>query len=117
MKHLQPTKLWITKTTSEHDIDEHAVDALREELLPIIEKHGFSLSRAETFSLGLERYSIGNCGKCAQLFVNRDVNPCGIDKEYVPEDVAMIIYDGGSHDGQQLCELCLPHNHRWGHAS
>ncbi|MCX4030521.1 hypothetical protein H0A36_26975 [Endozoicomonas sp. SM1973] len=117
MKHLQPTKFWITKITSEHDIDYDAVDSLREELRPIIEKHGFNLSLTETFSLGLEKLSITSCEKCEQLFVNRDFNPCGLDKDYVPEDIDVIIYDGGTFEGKQLCELCLPHSHRWGHSS
>lgn len=117
MKHIQPTRLLISKYCDEHDIDESALDSLIEELRPIIEKHGFELSGTETYSLGLEKFSICKCESCDQLFVNRDENPAGFDKNYAPEVFESFVYDGGVHEGKKLCELCLPHSHRWGHSS
>ena len=117
MKHLQPTKLWLRKYRDEHDIDTDAIDALMDEINPILEKHGFMSSMSETFSIGIVKNSIYECEDCGQIFVNRDENPAGLDKDYLPEDINIIIYDGGSHDGKQICELCLPHTHRWGHSS
>ena len=117
MKHLQPTKIRIHRTTNEHDIDDEALSNLSEELRLVIEKHGFELITTETYSLELEKFSISKCESCDQLFVNRDINPMGLDKDYVPEDINVIIYDGGHHEGKGLCESCLPHTHRWGHYS
>lgn len=117
MKHIQPTKIWITRTTNGHDIDQGAIDELWNEIRPIVEKAGFKLSLAETYSLGMERLSIINCEECGQVCVDRDSNPIGLDQEYVPEDLNTQIYDGGKSDGRKLCELCLPTTHRWGHAS
>lgn len=116
-KFIQPTRLLLSKFCDEHDIDSDALDALIDEIEPIVKKHGFSLSTNETISLNLQKFSIQNCSSCDKLMVNRDLNPVGLDKDYVFDNLDYLILDGGSHDNKSLCEECLPLTHRWGHSS
>jgi len=46
--------------------------------------------------------------------VNRDLNPVGLPKDYVFDNIYSLILDGGTSGKKQLCQECLPESHRWG---
>ena len=115
MKHIQPTRLIISKIADDHDIDGAAIDSLIKAIGPIVEEHGFRMSQCETISLGLAKFAISECSKCGVLAMNRDTNPSGFDQGYVFENLDLVIVDGGSFNGDHLCGECLPTTHRWGH--
>ena len=119
MKHIEPSRILISKFSEENEIDTDAIDALFDELKPIIEKHGFSATnpQIETITLGMEKFSIFKCEACSQLLVNRDLNPAGLDQDYAFDTLSYVVLDGGTHEGKNICEECLPITHRWGHSS
>ena len=53
--------------------------------------------------------------------INRDKNPTRFNKEDIWADLDTdyngVIWDGGTHEGKELCMECLPIEHRWGYFS
>lgn len=117
MKHIQLSRFLISKVNPSSDIDDESIDELLDKLIPLFEEHGFVFNEHESISLGLDKLSIQRCNECEQLFVNRDLNPAGLDADYVFDNTEYAILDGEEHDGKSLCEECLPTSHRWGHES
>ena len=115
MKHLQPTRVFLSQIVDTHDSD--TLDTMFDEIREIAAKYGFKMSQYDTISLGLEKYSIGSCQNCAALAIDRAVNPEGLPSDYVFEDSQFIVKDGATFEGALLCEECLPTSHRWGHSS
>ncbi len=113
-KHIQLSQLLLSRVDNLSDIDDQAIARVVEELLPIIQQHGFTFETWVSVQLGLSKYSIQDCEACGQRFVNRDQNPAGLDPDYVPDSTPYAIMDGGTHEGRKLCEECLPITHRWG---
>ncbi len=116
-KHIQLSQLLLSKINESGEIDSDTLDGLVEDILPIFKKYGFTFQSSECITLGMDKFSIQECAKCSKLFSNRDLNPAGLDQDYVFESVVYAICDGGTYNEQNLCEECLPLTHRWGHSS
>jgi hypothetical protein len=115
LKHLS---LFETTTDDMEDrFNEFTLKALYDDLRVVFEKHGIDLKSYEASSLPMEKMSIQHCNVCNQLMVKRDLNPTkfGTDVSYAEYDELWL--DGGTHEGKNLCEECLPVSHRWGHFS
>ena len=93
------------------------LETLDEEIRALYKKYGVELAQGYTTFYGLEKYSICNCEACGHLMLNRDENPTGFIGNELAVEIEYVIYDGGAHEGKQLCEECLPFTHRWGHHS
>ncbi|WP_444894536.1 hypothetical protein ACJJIE_10320 [Microbulbifer sp. TRSA001] len=108
------------ETTSDeiHDdsFGEH-LEKLDEELRAVFEKYGLKMLESETRFLPYQKLSVFNCEKCNHLMINRDMNPTKFDEGDLYSDLHWVVYDGGTHEGKNLCEECLPVTHRWGHYS
>jgi len=108
------------KTNSEeiqsNSFDEK-LDQLDEELRAVFKKYGLEMVERQTQFLPIQKLSIFHCEQCNQLMVNRDMNPTKFDSNGLYDDLSYVVLDGGTHDGKNLCEECLPFAHRWGHYS
>ncbi|WP_018417401.1 hypothetical protein [Teredinibacter turnerae] len=93
------------------------LERLDEELRSVFKKYGLEMVETETRFLPINKLSIHHCEKCNHLMVNRDENPTKFDDKELFQDLTWVVLDGGSHEGQNLCEECLPITHRWGHYS
>ena len=115
MKHLSSFE-----TTSEEQdgqLDEARLNALYNDLAIVFEKRGIKLEAYEAAPFPIEKLSIRRCEDCRQLMVNRDMNPAKFDGCDHFGDLDMLCLDGGTYEGRELCEDCLPVTHRWGHFS
>ncbi len=105
--------------TSSEEIENCSFDAkmeqLDEELKAVFNKYGLEMAETETCFLPLQKLSIYHCEKCNHLMVNREQNPTKFDDNELYRDLNWVVLDGGTHDGKNLCEQCLPTTHRWGH--
>ena len=121
MKHvvfLKYLSLFETTTDEMEDrLDESNLKALYDELQTVFNKHGISLKSYEASSFPMKKMAIQHCKECNQLMVNRDLNPTkfGGSAHYLDQDELCL--DGGTYEGKDLCEECLPVSHRWGHFS
>lgn len=93
------------------------LEKLDEELRAVFSKYGLQMVETETRFLPIQKLSIFHCEKCDHLMVNRDMNPTKFDAGGLYDDLTWVILDGGTHEGENLCEECLPLSHRWGHYS
>ncbi len=93
------------------------LDKLDEELRSVFKKYGLKMLESETRFLPLQKLSVFNCEECNHLMINRDMNPTKFDDGDLYSDLNWVVHDGGTHDGKNLCEECLPVTHRWGHYS
>lgn len=102
----------------ESDSFDEKMELLDADLKAVFYKHGIEMSGSETRFLPIEKLSIFKCENCNQLMVNRDRNPMKFESNGIDNsDLDWVILDGGSHEGKNLCEECLPLLHRWGHYS
>ncbi len=121
MKQIAIWKHYSCFTTSSEEIEncsfDEKLEQLDEELRTVYEKYGLSMLQHEGRFIPLEKMAAGYCEKCGSLMINRDKNPARFDGDPLYSDLAYIVLDGGNYEGQQLCEECLPIEHRWGHFS
>lgn len=92
------------------------IEALEAELKPLLAKYGLNYLSWEGTDFSCSKYAVERCAKCEHWLVNRSKNSTGFGCEYLQEywNIDSIIYDGAEHNGQTLCTMCLPSNHRWG---
>ena len=115
MKHLS-----VFETATEDIVskfDDEKMERLFNELKTVFSKYDIKLSHYEATFLPMKKLSMCRCEDCSQLMINRDINPTKFGGSDHFEDCDSLCLDGGTHDGSELCEECLPINHRWGHFS
>lgn len=125
MKQYAIRRLYSYFETTSKDIEEGTFDekleALDEELKSLLAKYGLKLINQDTRFVPLEKMSAKKCDQCDNLMINRDKNPARFNKEVLwidlDSDYNCVIWDGGTHDGKELCMECLPIEHRWGYFS
>lgn len=108
------------KTTSEeidNSVFDERLEHLDAELKDLFKKYGVDLIESETLFLPIKKLSIYHCEQCGHLMVNRDQNPTRFDNNELYDNLEYVVFNGGTHDGKNLCEECLPPTHRWGHNS
>ncbi|MDO3722828.1 hypothetical protein QVZ43_13980 [Marinobacter sp. chi1] len=114
MKKLAITKILCTSEVSQAEFESDVLDdryeALREDLVALLDKHGFEYQSAETSFLGFSKYSLVRCQQCGNYMTDRHENPAGLEGVSEHEE---LVYQGATHEGNQLCEMCLPEGHRW----
>ncbi|NJN45603.1 MAG: hypothetical protein HC808_02925 [Candidatus Competibacteraceae bacterium] len=93
------------------------LESLDEEMNSLLKKYDLTLVEYETRFIPMEKMSLFHCEKCNHLMINRDLNPAKFDGNELYSDLAFVVLDGGTHEGMNLCEECLPISHRWGHFS
>ena len=105
--------------TDSEAVDSGAIDeklsALEVELAKVFERFEFTPAAGYTSFYGVEKFSIASCESCSSLMINRDKNPAVFEGTDLATDHEFVIRSGGTHNGQELCEACLPNSHRWGH--
>ncbi|MCU7930965.1 MAG: hypothetical protein KZQ90_09200 [Candidatus Thiodiazotropha sp. (ex Codakia rugifera)] len=112
------------ETTSEEiencSFDEN-LEALDNELKVVLAKYGLKLINHDIRFLPMEKMSARKCARCENLMINRDKNPARFNKEDLwidlDTDYNGVTWDGGTHEGKELCMGCLPIEHRWGYFS
>lgn len=112
------------ETTSEEiencSFDEN-LEALDDELKVVLAKYGLKLINHDIRFLLMEKMSARKCARCENIMINRDKNPACFNKEDLwidlDTDYNGVIWDGGTHEGEELCMECLPIEHRWGYFS
>jgi len=125
MKQYAIRRLYSYFETTSQEIENSAFDekleALDEELKSLLAKYGLELINQDTRFVPLEKMSAKKCDQCTNLMINRDKNPARFNKENLwidlDSDYNCVIWDGGTHDGTELCMECLPIEHRWGYYS
>ena len=121
MKHIAIGKIFTSFFTTTEEIDKDACDekigSFYTEFRELCKKYDISFADSYTSFYGMEKYSIQSCDKCSKLMLNRDKNPIGFGEETHCTELNWVVLDGGEHEGNILCEECLPSTHRWGHSS
>ncbi|MEW8036298.1 MAG: hypothetical protein AB2554_04460 [Candidatus Thiodiazotropha sp.] len=121
MKHIAIRKHYSYFATDSEAIEDGAFDEkmerLDEDIGALLEKYGLTPLQHETRFIPTEKMSLCHCAQCGNLMINRDKNPARFDGDELYSDLAFIVLDGGSYEGRELCEECLPVTHRWGHFS
>ena len=123
MKNIALRKIFLHYELDSSDIDDLSFEEMLEkfdgELSELLNKYGISLGETFTTFLPMKKMSVSYCEQCSNLFMNRDQNPAGFDgsEVYEDRDLEYVIFNGGTHNGKNLCEECLPIEHRWGHFS
>jgi|GEM_PF-1761630 len=125
MKQFAIRRLYSYFETTSEDIDSGSFDqnleALDEELKSLLEKYGLKLINQDTRFVPMVKLSAKKCDRCDNLMINRDKNPAGFNREQLwvdlDADYNFVIWDGGTHEGEELCMECLPIEHRWGYFS
>ncbi|BAF72256.1 hypothetical protein [Sulfurovum sp. NBC37-1] len=111
MKYISNVIFDISFESDTSTIQQNELNNLLEDLEKILLKYNINSNNTEyrTLTLNKEKYSITQCDKCAAYMINRDKNPIGLEEECF----FSFVYNGGSFEGQELCEMCLPETHRW----
>ena len=91
------------------ELDSQIIESLSRDIEKVLKKYNISYQGYEMLTLHKDKYSITSCEKCKNLMINRDKNPIGIEEECFFN----MLYNGGSVEERQLCEMCLPEDHRW----
>ena len=121
MKQIAIKKTYSYFSTSSEEIENCAFDKkleqLNKELKSVFSKYGLTLAEHETVFIPQSKMSLFHCENCNHLMINRDLNPARFDNSECFNDLTLVIRDGGTHEGKNLCEECLPTSHRWGHFS
>ncbi|MGR3977877.1 hypothetical protein FW754_09415 [Acinetobacter sp. 1207_04] len=125
MKKYALRRLYSYFETTTEDIDENKFDErleqLDEELKVLLEKYGLNYISQDMRYINLQKMSVGQCNQCKNLMLNRDKNPARFNKEDLWIDLDCdyncVIWEGGTHNGKDLCMECLPKEHRWGYFS
>ena len=94
---------------------------LDDEIKVLFEKYGLNYISQDTRFLNLKKMAVSKCEQCENLMLNRDINPMRFNREDLWVDLDCdyncVIWDGGTHEGKNLCMECLPIEHRWGYHS
>ena len=98
-----------TAAESERDI------SLTNDLKAVYEKHGFVMVESSTSYFPSEKLSLFHCEECNSLMVNRELNPSKLEPRDPCGCFDLIIKDGGTLEGKNICSGCLPSTNRWGH--
>jgi len=96
------------------------MERLDAEIAELLNKYDLKLISYAMRFIQLEKMSVSHCEKCENIMINRDKNPTGFssgDATNFYADLDFVIYDGGTHEGKNLCMECLPTSHRWGYFS
>ena len=121
MKQIAIKKTYSYYSTTSEEIEkctfDEKIDKLNEELRNLFQKYGLNMVWHETVFIPEEKMSLFHCEKCNHIMINRDLNPARFDNSELFNDLTFVVRDGGTHEGQNLCEECLPITHRWGHFS
>lgn len=125
MKQFAIRRLYSYFETTSEDIDSSSFDqnleALDAEIKLLLEKYGLKLINQDTRFVPMAKLSAKKCDRCDNLMINRDKNPAGFNREQLwvdlDADYNFVIWDGGTHEGEELCMECLPIEHRWGYFS
>ena len=125
MKQFAIRRLYSYFETTSEDIDSGSFDqnleALDAEIKLLLEKYGLKLINQDTRFVPMAKLSAKKCDRCDNLMINRDKNPAGFNREQLwvdlDSDYNFVIWDGGTHEGEELCMECLPIEHRWGYFS
>ncbi|WP_299615763.1 hypothetical protein [uncultured Tateyamaria sp.] len=115
MKHLS---MFETTTEEVEDgLNDEKMERLFDELKAVFSKYNVTLSHWEAAPFPMAKLSMTRCEECSQLMINRDKNPTKFGPSDHFEDSDSLCLDGGTNNGRELCEECLPTSHRWGHFS
>jgi len=122
MKQFAIRRLYSYFETSSEEIEncsfDEKLEALDDELKAVLARYGLKLINHDTRFLPTEKMSARKCARCENLMINRDKNPARFNKEDLwldlDTDYNGVIWDGGTHEGEELCMECLPIEHRWG---
>jgi hypothetical protein len=125
MKQYAIRRLYSYFEVSSEEIENGSFDEKLEEvdaeLRAVLEKHGLKNLSQDTRFIPQAKMSARQCENCENLMINRDENPARFNKEDLwidlDTDYNGIIWDGGTHEGKELCMECLPFQHRWGYFS
>ncbi len=125
MKQFAIRRMYSYFETNSEDIEsglfDEKLDALDEELKVLLERYGLKHISQDTRFIPLQKMSARKCEECDNLMINRDKNPVRFNKEDMWADLDTdyngTIWDGGTHEGKELCMECLPIKHRWGYFS
>jgi len=121
MKHLAIKKYYtsfsIDSVEIENNVSSEQIESLDKELDELFKKYNMTLLEHDTRFIPIEKMSLSYCEKCNHLMINRDKNPTKFDGDEFYSDLGFIILNGGTDNGMDLCEECLPISHRWGHFS
>ncbi|NOU22525.1 MAG: hypothetical protein HOO93_12225 [Methyloglobulus sp.] len=124
MKQIAIRKHYSYFMTNTSEIEECVFDEKMEkldvEVAELLSKYDLKLISQATRFIQLEKMSVSLCEKCENLMINRDKNPAGFssgDAINFYADLDFVIFDGGTHEGKNLCMECLPISHRWGYFS
>ena len=117
VKHIGITRIVCTAELSGSEVNADVpcqkFEGMREDLVKLLKKHGFEYQGAETWLLGMQKYSVFKCQECGHYMVDRNKNPAGIESA---SEHDAVIYNGAAIEGKYLCEQCLPRGHRWSFA-
>ncbi len=125
MKQFAIRRMYSYFATTTDDIEkcifDEKLEQLDKEMKDLLEKYGLKMIGNDTRFISLEKMSVLKCTKCDNLMINRDKNPAGLGSSELwndfNSDINPVIYDGGTHEGTELCMECLPIAHRWGYFS
>lgn len=125
MKQYAIRRLYSYFEVSSKDIENGAFDEKLEELdvelKALLEKYGLKNLGQDTRFIPRNKMSAMQCENCENLMINRDKNPARFNKGDLwidlDNDYNSVIWDGGTHEGKDLCMECLPIEHRWGYFS
>ena len=121
MKHIAINKHFSYFELTSQEVDEcsfdEKLDNLNKEMNVLFKKYGLTMVEHETRFIPKGKMSLFHCEKCNHLMINRDLNPAKFDNSELYNDLTFVVLDGGTHEGKNLCEECLPITHRWGHFS
>ncbi|MBV1889301.1 MAG: hypothetical protein KUG67_03550 [Proteobacteria bacterium] len=111
-KYLAVTKInclsHYTKEEAEGDAYFEKWDKLAVELKALLKKYDIDFVEHETQFLNKKKNSLCQCDECKRWMTDREKNPVGMNSEH-----PTLIYNGASYKGKNLCEMCLPEDHRW----
>ena len=106
---------------SKDGIFDEKLESFDQEFKALLVKYGLSFISHDTRFIPLHKMSATKCDQCGNLMINRDKNPARFGKEDLwadlDTDYNSVIWDGGNHEGKELCMECLPIEHRWGYFS
>ncbi len=121
MKHVALRKHYSYFLTDSNEIENNVFDAkldqFDEEFRELLKKYDLSWISLKGLFIPMEKMSVFHCGQCKNLMINRDLNPAGFDDNNLFDDLDLVIYDGGTFEGKNLCQECFPTSHRWGYFS
>jgi hypothetical protein len=118
MKHIAIWKYFSCFETNSEEIEacvfDEKMERLESEVRALLEKYDLKLLAQEGRFIPMSKMSTCYCESCGHLMINRDKNPARFDGSPLYADLEFVIRDGGIHEGQTLCQECLPVSHRWG---